>query len=372
MAIILALMIDPIWTICQDIQRKEIDPSTLVDEIFAMQDVNISYQDLYENYLQLLSNPLDLNQITDEQLRSLYLLDAVQIQSFLKYRTENGPFVSTYELQTIPAFTPELIERLAPFVTVNDPTAVINQSILKRIFQTQNNYLILRWARTIESQRGYASDADSTTRYAGSPDQLYARFRAAKAGDFSVGFTLEKDAGESMLWNPAKKYFGFDYVSFHAQAINKGNLKNIIVGDYQAQFGQGIALGSVFGIGKNGETVTTTRRSNLGFSPYTSLYEAGYFRGAAITYQVTPQLFLHTMYSNRGRDGNLTQDTLQSTGVVSSFNYSGLHRTPNELANRNSTAERNAASVLNFKNNQIDAGLLIHQTIFSAPLQRSP
>lgn len=367
-----ALSLVAYWSHSQTARKKEIDPSTLVDEIFAMQDVNINYQDLYENYLQLLSSPVDLNQVTDEQLQSLYLLDPAQIQAFLRYRGDNGPFVSVYELQSIPSLTPEVIQKLAPFVTVNDPSATLNQSILKRLLETQNNYLILRWSRTLETQRGYSTNTDSTSRYAGSPDQTYARFRVAKPGDFSLGFTLEKDAGESMRWDPAKKYYGFDYVSFHAQAINKGKINNIILGDYQAQFGQGIALGSVFGIGKNGEAVTTTRRSNLGFSPYTSLYEAGYFRGAAVTYQLLPNVFLHSMYSVRSRDGNINQDSLQSSGVASAFTYTGLHRTPTELANRSTISETNIASVLNFKTRQLDAGLLAHQTNFSIPLQRAP
>lgn len=140
----------------QDYPRKDIDPSTLVDEIFSMQDLNINYQDLYENYLQLLSNPLDLNKVTDEQLQSLYLLDVAQIQSFLTYRKEAGSFLSVYELQNVPGFTKELFLKLAPFVTVDDPSQSFNKSIFKRIAEERNNYLILRWAQTLEQQRGYS------------------------------------------------------------------------------------------------------------------------------------------------------------------------------------------------------------------------
>jgi hypothetical protein len=357
----------------QDDPRKDIDPSTLVDEVFSVQDLNINYQDLYENYLQLLSNPLDLNKVKDEQLQSLYLLDVAQIQSFLTYRKEAGPFLSVYELQNIPGFTKELFLKVAPFVTVEDPSKSFNKSIFKRIVEERNNYLLMRWAQTLEQQRGYSSQTDSASRYQGSPANLYARFRVSKPGDFSLGFTLEKDAGEVIRWDPAKKYYGFDYVSVHAQVLNKGKIKNLIVGDYQAQFGQGIALGSVFGIGKNGEAVATVRRSNVGFSPYTSQYEAGYFRGAAVTYEVQRNLFLHALFSNRTRDGNIQSDTIQNTAdVISSFSYTGLHRTPNELANRASISENNIATILNFKNQSIDAGLLFHQTKFNSQLVRNP
>ena len=350
----------------QDYPRKEINPSTLVDDIFATQELGINYQDLYENYLQLISNPLDLNRVTDEQLRAFYLLSPQQIQSLLSYRREAGPFQSVYELQNIEGFSKEIFLKLIPFVTVIDESAYFNKNVFKRILEEQNNYLLLRYTQTLEDQKGYSNNTDSSSRYAGDPGNFYARFRTSKPGDFSLGFTLEKDAGEKLIWNPAKKVYGFDYISFHAQTLNKGRIKNLILGDFQAQFGQGIVLGSVFGIGKNGEAVTTVRRSNLGFMPYTSLYEAGYFRGAAVSYVAAKNFTIHAMASTRGRDGNV-QDSVQA---ISSFGFSGLHRTPNEIANRNALMETNLALVANYKNQYIDAGVLVHSTQFSLPLSR--
>jgi hypothetical protein len=353
----------------QDYPRKEINPSTLVDEIFATQDLDVNYQDLYENYLQLLSNPLDLNSVTDEQLRSLYVLTLQQIQSFLSYRKEAGTLLSVYELQNIEGFTKEIFLKIIPFVTVEESSTSFNKNIFKRIGEEKNNYLLLRYGQTLETQKGYSEKTDSGSRYAGSSGNFYARFRVSRPGDFSLGFTMKKDAGERIDFNPSKKYYGFDYISFHAQVQNKGKIKNLIVGDYQAQFGQGIALGSVFGIGKNGEAVTTIRRSNLGFLPYTSIYEAGYFRGAAISYEAGKIFTIHAMASSRGRDGNLQQDSTENN--FSSFSFTGLHRTPTELANRNAILETNLAMAANYKNQSLDAGLLIHRTQFDVPLRRN-
>ncbi|MFM9839450.1 MAG: ComEA family DNA-binding protein [Cyclobacteriaceae bacterium] len=352
----------------QDYPRKDFNPSSLVDEIFATQDLSVNYQDLYENYLQLLSNPIDLNEATDEQLSALYVLSPQQIQSFLTYRKEAGSLLSIYELQSVPGFSKELFLKLVPFVTVKDASSSFNRSIFNRVLTEKNNYLLLRYTQTLEQQKGYLEKTDSSSRYAGKPGDFYARFRTSKTGDFSLGFTLKIDAGEAIAWDPSKKYYGFDYISFHAQTLNKGKIKNLIIGDYQAQFGQGIALGSVFGIGKNGEAVTTVRRSNLGFLPYTSIYEAGYFRGAAITYQAIKNLTIHGMVSSRGRDGSF-QDSTQSN--ISSFNFTGSHRTPTELANRNALLETNFALVANYKNQSLDAGLLIHRTQFDVPLRRN-
>jgi hypothetical protein len=79
------------------------------------------------------------------------------------------------------------------------------------------------------------------------------------------------------------------------------------------------------------------------------------------------------MASSRGRDGNLHQDTIASSSdYLSSFSYTGLHRTASELANRNTVTETNFAGVLQFKNQSVDAGFIFHRTHFSTPLQQSP
>jgi hypothetical protein len=356
-------------SLSQDYPRKPLDPSYLVDEIFATQELEINYQELYENYMQLISTPLNLNKVTEEQLKALYILNPQQTNALLAYREEAGPFLSVYELQNVEGFTKDVFLKLIPFVSVEEESNSFNKNLLKRIASEKNNYLLIRYSQTLEEQAGYSEKTDSNRRYVGSPANFYARFRTSRPGDFSLGFTVEKDAGERFSWNPAKKTYGFDYISIHAQTLNKGKIKNLILGDYQAQFGQGIVLGSAFGIGKNAEAVTTIRRSNLGFLPYTSLYEAGYFRGMALSYQVTKKFTVHAMASTRGRDGNL-KDTTQS--AVSSFNFSGLHRTPSEIANRNATQETNLAAVATYKNRSLEAGAVFHTTKFSLPLSRKP
>lgn len=359
-------------TLClaQDIIRKEVDLEKLVDELLAGQDEDFNYEELYENLALLLSHPANLNQITAEQLRTLYILNELQVQAILDYRTSAGPFVSLYELQAIPQIDRQTFERLISFVTITDPQNALNKSLLARIFNERNNYLILRYDRTLEDKVGYLNTTSDASRYHGSPDRMYMRFRTSRPGDFSLGFTAEKDAGEKIEWAPERKQYAAGFLSFHAQVLNKKKLKNLIIGDYQAQFGQGLVLGSAFGIGKNAEAVSTTRRANIGFMPYTSAYEAGYFRGAAVSYQATRLVTLHGFYSTRWRDGNLQTDSTGAWGI-SSLSTTGLHRTRNEMDNQNTVQESNAAAVLSISHKRLDAGLILHHTRFSVPLQRN-
>lgn len=352
----------------QNQARPDVDLQALVDEILAIQDDDINYEELYENLAQLLSDPADINQITAEQLRSLYILNERQVHAFINYRTEIGLFLSVYELQNVEGITKEVFEKISPFITVIDPASRVNKSLWHRMMGASNRYLVVRVDRTLEQKRGYREKM-----YAGSPNRMYTRFRASKPGDFSIGLTTEKDGGEKTTWTPSQKQYGADFISYHVQLQNKGIFKNIIVGDYQAQFGQGLTLGSAFGIGKNAEAVTTIRRPNIGFLPYTSVNEAGFFRGTAVSLSINQRITFHTMYSLRLRDGALEQDTTQEAGALaSSFSYSGLHRTENELTNRNSIRENNLAGALIYQYKSLEAGLILHHTQFSTPLIRTP
>ncbi len=358
-------------TLCfaQEILRKDVDLEKLVDELLAGQDEDFNYEELYENLALLLSHPADLNLITAEQLRTLYILNEMQVQAIMEYRKSAGPFVSLYELQSIPLIDRLTFERLISFVTITDQQTTLNKTLFARIFNERNNYLILRYDRTLEDKVGYLNTTTEASRYQGSADRLYMRFRTSRPGDFSLGFTAEKDAGEQIEWAPDRKQYGTGFISFHAQVLNKKKLKNLIIGDYQAQFGQGLVLGSAFGIGKNAEAVSTTRRASIGFMPYTSAYEAGYFRGVAASYQLSKSITLHGFYSTRWRDGNLQSDSTGAWGI-SSLSTTGLHRTASEMANQNTVQEQNAAAVFSFSHKRLDAGLTLHHTQFGIPLQR--
>jgi Helix-hairpin-helix motif len=76
----------------QEYPRKEFNPEKLADEIFPFQSLDINYQELYENLLQLLASPIDLNNASMEEIRSLFVLREVQVEALLNYRKENGPF----------------------------------------------------------------------------------------------------------------------------------------------------------------------------------------------------------------------------------------------------------------------------------------
>ena len=354
----------------QSTHDEDIDVQRITDEYLPVPDEGQDYEDVYENLVQLMSSQLDLNTATAQELQSLHILNDAQIDSFMEYRNHSGNLLDVYELQIIPGFDEGVLKTLRPFVCVIDPSEKIDRKLLARIFSPGHSYFVSRYERTLETKKGFRRTADSTSVYQGSPDKIYFRFRSSLPGDFSFGVTGEKDAGERIVLDPRRKQWGFDFTSWHCQVRNKGKIKNLIAGDFQTQFGQGLVVGGAFSLGKGGESVATLRKANVGFQPYTSVNENAYQRGLAITLQAFRGVEISVSYSYRFRDAS--QALADETPGVTSFQTSGYHRTVSEISNRKKIAEQNTTVVLNLNRKKIESGVVINYIHFDTEIKRRP
>jgi len=139
---------------------------------------------------------------------------------------------------------------------------------------------------------------------------------------------LEKDAGEQFWGNMHK---GYDFVSVSVQLKNFGMVKNLIVGDYQAGFGQGLVMRQAFSTGKSSMTTKVCDLSS-GFKRYGSANEYNFLRGMALTLQ-HQHMNLHVFCSGRRIDGNVQDD------VFTGFYKTGYHRTIGEIEKRNAVKQ---------------------------------
>jgi hypothetical protein len=348
-------------TYAQEYPRKEINIRNFIQDIVGNPDGGVNedlFESLYQNYL----NPIDLNKVTREQLASIYILSEKQLNSFFNYRQKAGNLLSIYELQSVPDFDLQTIYKLIPFVAVKSDG--VSFSKLTEGFGDSRQYLLLRYAQILETKKGFTEpDSRSKVRYEGSPLKLYARYKMFSAKDFSLGFTLEKDEGESQLT---------DFNSFHLSFQNKGRWKNITLGDYQLQLGQGLVSSAGFYIGKGSETVLTTRRNQLGVRPYTSALENNFFRGSAATYQLG-KFDIIGFYSRIKRDANLVIDKASNLEYASSLQTSGLHRTPSEIADQSVLTEENIGTDITYKNkeNTFQIGFTALKTNFEKPIKKA-
>lgn len=355
-------------------QNENFDLQSFIENLFNLQDESLNYEDLYERLLLLYENPVNLNSASVDQLKGLYILSDPQIDSLKNYITENGKLLTVYELQLVPGFDYNTIEKLAPFVSVDSKEFIQDdRPLLQRILTERNNYFIYRFEQTLEEKEGYTEpESPDDTRYAGGPAKHYLRYRVAKSGDFSFGFTTELDAGEKFTWDPATKRFGMDFWSIHGMVENYKGFRKIILGDYQLQFGQGLIFGAGFGVGKGSETINALERVNTGAKPYTSVIEGGFLRGAAVTYDVSEKMEVTAFASHLKQDASIRQDEESFEDYFSSIQTTGFHRTPTEIANKRQIAETVLGANLHFKMSEIaQFGMVLNSNSYSLPIQRS-
>jgi hypothetical protein len=361
----------------QNYPRQTIDFDLFVQELFSQQeDENISYEDLYETLFQYYQQPINLNNTTPEELASLFILSRPQIASFFQHIQDNGKLLSIYELQAIPGFDLITIYQLLPFVKVDDAGLYADSRPLwQRLIGEDNNALIVRYERTLQVRRGYSlvdSSSRSQSRYLGSPDKVFVRYRNSVAQDYSLGITAEKDAGEAFTWDPDTRRYGFDFYTAHFQLYNKGRFKTIALGDYQLQIGQGLQLSSGYGVGKGSETITTISRANLGIRPYSSVLESAFFRGAAVTYRLKDDLNLTGFYSTKRTDANLQADTISDVSeTFTGIQTSGFHRTETELANKGRVREQIFGGSLQYQKQFFTIGFTAVGTTYSSPIKKT-
>lgn len=312
-------------------------------------------QQFLENLETWRNRPLDLNTISREDLVSLHLLNSLQVENFLSYRAQMGPFLNEYELQAVPGWELSDIRRMLNYTKVRSGLDQRNTHLWNGIYEGDNE-LLLR----VGSIRSGFFPADAE----GDPYNRGIRYRHTYDNRLRFGFTAESDAGEALFRGSNRK--GFDFYSAHLFVQNlNATVKTVALGDYSARFGQGVLLQTGFWPGKSAETVSVTRGGRK-INAYGAFGEAFFFRGAATTLAFGEHVEITALYSNRRRDGNIVApDTidLESPEIeFSSLQTSGLHRSRGEIADEKALQEQvgGLSTEFKWKNGQITAnGLYI-------------
>ncbi|WP_321334030.1 helix-hairpin-helix domain-containing protein [uncultured Bacteroides sp.] len=272
----------------------------------------------WENELEELSyriqEPVNLNNVTKEQLEQFPFLSDLQIENLLAYLYINGQMQTIYELQLVDGMDKETIQYLLPYVCVKPVEKKEPLPSLKDILGKGKNELITRFDIPFYSRKGYESS------YLGPSVYHSLRYGFHYKETIYWGFTGEKDAGEPFFALHNQK--GYDYYSFYFLLKNIRKLKALALGNYKLSFGQGLVIGSDYMMGKTVSTSTIGTRSS-GIRKHSSTDEYNYLSGAAATVGLG-DFALSAFYSHRSLDGIATDS------VITSINKTGLHRTQKE------------------------------------------
>ena len=348
----------------------------LLSEQMQSEDGDLS--NLTEIYTYLKSHPINLNRAKKEELLEMQLLTDIQINNLIKHREKNGYLMTIYELQSIDGFDLTTIKKIVPFVYVSNN---FNSTFFstKEMFKDGQHEFVIRMQRVLEKQSGYFTP-DSLTKatkpnsyYLGDPNRVFARYRFQYNNAVSFALSGEKDAGEQFFKGTQKQ--GFDFYSGHVAIKNIRFVKTLVLGDYQATFGQGLTLWQGFAFGKSASPMNI-KRYGIGIKPYYSFDENRFFRGAAGTFKLKNFEFTG-LVSYKKIDANATiTDTVTNGEIdvvgVSSLELGGLHNTNNLLEDKGTITQTILGGNVAYNKRNLHIGATVQNMNLSAELIRAP
>lgn len=331
--------------------------SSFLEDIESFQEEDGEQFDV-ENLLDLLNElkeqKIDLNSADEEDWEQLPFLTPNDAHNLVLHRKLYGDYQTLYELKNIPDFGEDKIHQILPFVTINKKERKESMAEMIRRGESQ---IHIACDRYLQHKKGYEPDSNGVSKYAGSPHHYYAkhlftseRFKAALVG--------EKDAGEAE-WS--ENGHGFDFVSFSAEAINFKRMKQICLGDFKANFGQGLVIGTGSILGKNA-SVSTAYKSTQGLKRYASTGETDFFRGAGATL-LLGKTSLSLFGSFKNGDATLKGED------ISSFKTDGLHRTSSEIEKKGNHTQYALGANLRYQHKKFTIGQTFLLYGFSRVLQ---
>jgi len=348
---------------CQSAQaQKQKTGRQIIEEIeeIIASDISIDHDlsELTENLEYYYQWPLNINTASINDLDKLVILNDFQIKSLLNYINNTGPLQTIYELQLIEGFNQSNIKLLLPFVKISHEAKSIDWKISNALKYGKNE-VFLRTITTLETPVGYENVSDSILAeepnkyYPGDKYRVYTRYTFNYKNKIKWGITAEKDPGEQFF--AGEQQNGFDFYSAHLQINDLGIFKTIVVGDYQAKFGQGLAMWSYISTSKSAY-VMNIRKKGQGLKKYSSTDENSFLRGVGTTLSFKDVDF--TVFGSfKNMDANISDSTADNKIYFSAFDNSGVHATPNQINKKDALNEVLAGTNISYNNKQFKIGV---------------
>lgn len=289
--------------------------------------------ELQLKYEEMLSSPLEINLITRKQMEECGLLTPFQIESILDYRKEYGDILSLSELSLVDGFGPEAIELVRHFFRF---------SSLQEIA-----------APFVEESFSHRFSAKVRKKIKSEGVSFTSKYKIEYGRRITAGLTLDSDAGEKLT-----SYYHPDFTSVHLAwspperplDYKKIRFRKVVLGDYVARFGQGLALWKAFPVSFFGTPSSLIKRGSA-IAPYTSTDESNFLRGAGVTFG-SSEMECSLFASYNGVDARVVGDSCYTSIITD-----GLHTTDGERATRNSMHEYLFGGHLSYDFSRLQLGL---------------
>jgi hypothetical protein len=274
---------------------------------------------LLEAIEDLKKNRISLNDADADELRQLPWLSGADIQAIIAHRLDKGPFLSLQQLE--PVIGKEKSLTLLPYIIIKEKKSV--QKPVKGGGFEGTWYSRCFWERPERS--GILNGA-----YSGENYKLYNRLQMSLP-HLNATLVQEKDIGESNL---------ADYTSVSVAVHDTGIVKSAVLGNYTLNIAQGLLIGQGRYFSKGSDPTGSVRLPSTRLLPYSSSSEYGFLQGGAATLKLDP-LEVTQFYSVNHLDARIN-----SSGVITSFDEAGYHRTLLEVSRKDNVTETVAGTNL--------------------------
>ncbi len=334
----------------------------------------VDIQQFASELLFYYENPLDINKADAKALFAVPFLTGFQSLQIIEHRKKFGNFISLHELQVLPSFDLATITGLLPFINIKSNAVSLRNA--KQIWKEGQHQFLSLAETNRPKNRGFTTrdtiTTSETNHYQGSSIYNNLRYRFDYKRYISFGVNVEKDADEQFLngSNP----WGYDYFSFYFAARDIGKLKALNLGDFQANFGQGLTLSTGLAFGKS-SIITNSKRNFNGFGAYRSLRENAYLRGGAVALSLN-KIEFGVFASYKNIDGNTVTLSDSTEGVNSEPELvtniqedGGFHRTASEIEDKDAVSDFQTGIYAEYKGEHGRIGTINYLRKLSATLQ---
>ena len=198
-----------VWGLSWGVWAQDLECIVRLTGVSAVEELD---EEEVERFVRLMEHPVDVNLASKERLSSCGLFSPFQVASLIDYRERHGYVMSMMELSVVDGFNQEVVSVLAPFIELSARS--------------------LDWP---EAGRGVRHEL---------------AVRGACKSDFTYGMKYTVNAGSRMVGGlgVTRAYAAENYLP----SAYTGNLQwnfrrfagKVIIGDFNARFGQGLALWS--------------------------------------------------------------------------------------------------------------------------------
>jgi len=224
----------------------------------------------YERYLSLHEHPLMLNLCSRSSMLSSGLMSRYQVASLCDYREREGDVLSAVELSLVSGFSKQYVQALLPFVDFSTRASPGQSSL-----ETQGPHHI-----------------ESRSRFALSQGSSYLqKLRLSKGEALQLSFSAQRALAEGISWPDA----------FGLSCSGQWKGLSLVVGDFNAHFGQGLSFWSGFSLSSI-SSVNSLLKKQFGGSAYWGTSSSS-LQGVCLSYdfsRLKPTLFYDWRHGNAG------------------------------------------------------------------------